>query len=627
LYRGFDDFVFACALCGVFLILGVEEGLHSCKASSMQKRWKVKGGDGKSLKPLTDTLLVHRGISSDEDKIAFLAPNWECGIHDPFLFRQMSQAVERIFRAIENGEHITIHGDYDADGVCGSAVLMTTLREIITHYPRTPSSLDSSEEGAGGRLDSYIPHRDKEGYGLNPTSIRTLHDRGTNLIITVDCGIANVEEIALAKRFGIDTIVVDHHQFGDELPDGILIHPRLPGETYPFPHLAAVGVAWKFACALCVEARRRGMEIPVGWEKWLLDFVSIATVTDMVQLVGENRVLETYGLKVMNKTRRPGLRALIKAAGYELGDIDTEAIGFGLGPRINAAGRMEHASLALRLLLAETEAEAETLAGELEEKNRERRKATVKMMGEAEKQIVGAQCIAPDQKGVMNHAPTSLIALWSSTWSPALVGLIAGKYLDRTGKPTIAIGKHGEKWIGSGRSFAEYDITAAVRIAGEGILARAGGHVQACGFSFMADDHLPLFVSRLQEHAAMSLREEDCIPMLEIDVEIALDDVSWQLIETLKTFEPFGEGNKKPLFVSRGLTVVLCDRIGKDRNHLRMTLRSPSGRTEKFIGFKLGDRASEIEIGKQIDVVYDVGINVWNGRTEIQCKMVDFHSK
>jgi len=614
---------------------------------NMQKRWRIKGEKSKvekseSRKSLADVLLANRGIETQSDVEDFLHPNFETGIHDPFLFRQMPRAVARIFRAIENGEHITVHGDYDADGVSGSAVLIATLRQLVAGSwqlgARDPSNSqlpDASYQMPATTIDSYIPHRDKEGYGLNLNSVAHLKERGTNLIITVDCGIANVEEIALAKSLGIDTIVVDHHQFGDELPDGILIHPRIPGETYPFPHLAAVGVAWKLACALIVTARRKGIDIPDGWEKWLLDFVSIATVTDMVQIVGENRVLETYGLKVMNKTRRPGLKALIEIAGYELGDIDTEAIGFGLGPRINAAGRMDHASLALNLLLAENEEEAKILARELESLNRERQKATVKMMGEAEGQLDGRrETVDGSSSGGDDRLPSTvyrLNILWSPTWSPALVGLIAGKYLDKTGKPTIAIGKNGEKWIGSGRSFAEYDITAAVRIAGEGILARAGGHVQACGFSFTEDvgaqravPLLETFIERLRQHASVSLKEEDCVPTIAIDAEIALDDVTWQLIETLKRFEPFGEGNKKPLFVSRGLTVVSCDLIGQQKNHIRMTLRAPSGRTEKFIGFKLGNRAGEIKLGEPIDVVYDVGVNVWNGRTEIQCKMVDF---
>lgn len=576
----------------------------------MKKKWRVKTDESNetnvespsSQTSLTDTLLANRGIESEEEKAAFLSPDFEAGIHDPFLFRQMPQAVERIFRAIENGEHITVHGDYDADGVTGSAVLITTLRAITAHCTLSTN------------VDSYIPHRDKEGYGLNPDSVRTLCDRGTKLLVTVDCGIANVAEIALAKTLSMDTIVVDHHQFCEELPDAILIHPRLPGETYPFPHLAAVGVAWKLACALCIEARRRGLAIPDGWEKWLLDFVSIATVTDMVPMVGENRVLEVFGLKTLNKTRRPGLKKLIEHAGYAFGDLDTESVGFGIGPRINAAGRMDHASLALELMLAESDEKAMELARNIEELNRERQRVTKMMMEEAEKMLESEQCTLP----------TSLIVLWSDQWSPALVGLVAGRYLDRTGKPTVAIGKHGDRWIGSGRSFSEYDITEAVKAAGEGILTRAGGHVQACGFSFDRDEDIPTFVERLHRHASGSLNAEVCVPILDIETEIQLDEITWELIETLEQFEPFGEGNKKPLFLSRNLIVVACDLIGKERNHMRLTLRAPSGKSSRFIGFKLGTRHSELCIGKPIDVVYDIGVNEWNGRKEIQCKMVDF---
>lgn len=544
------------------------------------------------IHPIVGTLFARRGIAS-EDAISFLNPEWTDGIHDHWQFTQMHAAVDRMFLAIEKGEQIVVHGDYDADGVTGSAVLMSALKEV-----------------GATNLESYIPHRDKEGYGLNPTTVRYLHEKGTNLIITVDCGIANVDEIALARSLGMDVIVVDHHQFGDVLPDGILIHPRIPGETYPFHHLAAVGVAWKVACALCDEGRKRGLPIVEGWEKWLLDLVAIATVTDMVPMVGENRVLEVYGLRVMNKSRRIGLRKLIELAGCEYGKITSESIAFGLGPRINAAGRMDHASLALRLLLAENEEDADRLGHELEEQNKRRQKATAKMMEEAEAQFVAGS------------AP--LAALWSSEWSPALVGLVAGKFLDRIGKPTIAIGKHGSRWIGSGRSFPSYDITQAVKIAGEGLLTHSGGHIQACGFSFDDDAHLPLFIERLQQHATQSIKEEDCVPLLEIDADIALEEINWQLVETIIRLEPFGEGNKRPMFVTRGLTVVSLDLVGQQQNHVRCRLRSPAGRTEQFIGFKLGDRAEECAVGNTVDVVYDVGVNEWNGRRDIQCKLVDF---
>lgn len=589
----------------------------------MQKRWKFSPfSEARSLSsisasdqelveifgvhPIAANLFAQRHITTKNDIEAFFHPDWEKGIHNPFLFRHMEQAVERIFRAIERGEHITVHGDYDADGVTGSAVLITTLRQLVARrYPA-----DIRPAAGVCEINSYIPHRDKEGYGMNPTSVQQIKARGTHLIITVDCGIANVAEIAQAKSLGMDTIVVDHHQFGDELPEGILIHPKLPDETYPFQHLAAVGVAWKLACALCDAARRRGIEIPVGWEKWLLDLVSIATVTDMVPLVGENRVLETFGLTVLNKTRRPGLRALIECAGYALGELDAESIAFGLGPRINAAGRMDHASLALKLLLADQQEEAQELALQLETHNRSRQSTMLKMMEEAD-------C----QQQRVASAPISIV--WSETWSPALVGLVAGKYLDRMGKPSIAIGKHGDRWIGSGRSFATYDITQAVKTAGEGILTHYGGHVQACGFSFSKDEYVTIFTQRLIEHASSHLREDECVPALEIDAEVELDAINWNLIETLEKFEPFGEGNKKPLFMTRALEVLACNLVGNQKNHLRCHLRASSGRTEKFIGFKLGNRAEELRAGTVVDVVYGVGVNIWNGRKEIQCSLVD----
>jgi single-stranded-DNA-specific exonuclease len=578
-------------------------------------------GFGSVSHPVLKTMLANRGVTNEELAKDFLEPDWERGIHDPFLFSQMPAAVARIFKALEKGEHITVHGDYDADGVSGSAVIITTLRELAKHlcHPREDGDLAMSAEPGepDSRLrgndtliiDSYIPHRDKEGYGLNPTSVATLHERGTNLIITVDCGIANVNEIAQARELGMDVIVVDHHQFGDTLPNGILIHPKIPGEHYPFPHLAAVGVSFKLACALVKSARERGLPIAEGWEKWLLDFVSIATITDMVPLVGENRVLETYGLRVMNKTRRPGLQRLIQLAGYELGKVDSQTIGFGLGPRINAAGRMDHASLALNLLLAETEEEASMYGEQLETQNKLRQKATAKMMDEAAQQEMN---------------PTSpLIVFWSEQWSPALVGLVAGKYMEKHGKPVVAIGKHGERWIGSGRSFAAYDITEAMRRAGDGILTRVGGHIQACGFSFDDDSLLQALVERLHADACEKLKLEECVPILNIEAEVQLSDLNWQLIDIIRQFEPYGEGNRRPTFMTRDLEVVSSDLMGQTQKHLRCLLRSSRGEIMKFVAFNFADRLAEFAPGALVDVAYDVDVNEWNGRKEIQCKLVD----
>ncbi|MFZ2803746.1 MAG: single-stranded-DNA-specific exonuclease RecJ [Patescibacteria group bacterium] len=555
----------------------------------------------RQVHPAVTRILVNRGVTKADELEAFFDPSWEKGIHDPFLFSHMQEAVDRLFRAIENGERVTVHGDYDADGVTGSAVVITVLREIEQRiHPSQPT-----------KIDFYIPHRDKEGYGLHPATVEELKQRGTSVIVTVDCGIACPVEIAQAKALGIDTVVVDHHQFGDVLPDAILIHPKLPGESYPFPHLAAVGVAFKLACGLLVEAKKRNLGIPDGWEKWLLDFVSIATVTDMVQIVGENRVLETFGLKVLNKTRRPGMRKLIEAAGCTFGEITSESVAFSIGPRINAAGRMDHASLALAAMLAESEEEAAICVSALENCNRDRQKATTKMMAQAEEQRGE---VAADEK---------IVVLWSENWSPSLVGLVAGRYLDKTGKPVVAIGKHGSRWVGSGRSFSSYDITEAMKQSGEGILTHVGGHVQACGFSFPEDAPFDELVSRLRAHAAKQLSTDELAPLLPVDAEIALEEIDWLLVDSLNALEPLGEGNKRPVFLSRGLEVVSCDLVGSTGTHARCLLRGPSGKTMKFMGFKFGSRIDELTFGKKIDVAFDVGINAWNGRREIQCKLVD----
>jgi len=562
---------------------------------------------GSPIHPVAARILASRGIVNAQDVKAFVHPDWKVHIHDPFLFSHMEEAVQRVFRAIYEGERITVYGDYDADGVTGSAVIIEAIRSLseangirLRHTPHAIPVI----------VDSYIPHRDNEGYGLHPASVRRLYDRGTKLIITVDCGIANVQEIALARSLGMDVIVVDHHEFGDELPDSIIIHPRIPNETYPFKYLAAVGVAWKFATALFIEARRTGIEIADGAEKWLLDLVSIATVTDMVPLVGENRVLEVYGLKVLNKTRRPGLRMLIQSAGMTQGSLTTDSIGFGIGPRINAAGRMDHASLALRLLLAETDEEATDLAEQIEGQNRDRQKAVARIMKEAE-----AQYEAKNQT-------SAVLAFWSDAWPPALVGLVAGRFLDRTGCPTIAIGKHGEKWTGSGRSFMHYDITAAVKRAGEGILSRAGGHIQACGFSFSGHDPQE-FAERLFMDANHVLSNVDCSPTLQIDAELGFEELNWSLVETLDLLEPFGIGFARPKFLTTKLFVTSADLVGQTQKHLRCVLTSSSGRSVKFIGFNLADRKDIVSVGKTVDVVYDVGVNEWKGKKNLQCKLVD----
>lgn len=600
----------------------------------MQKHWQLidvpqsdaSGTDLQNLHPVAAKMLLKRGLKTAEEIECFLKPDWERDIHDPFLFTRMQNAVERIFLAIENAEHIVIHGDYDADGVTGSVVLASTLQMLADASSKLNSEPGACTQDHGPidekflnvipkrdtsvSMDIYIPHREREGYGLNLNTVDRIIERGANLLITVDCGIANSVEIAKLKEAGIDTIVVDHHQFSDSIPEAICIHPGLPGETYPFKNLAAVGVAWKVAHALVKEAEKRGMEIPAGFEKWLLDLVSIATVTDIVPLIGENRTLEAYGLKVLNKLRRPGFKALVEIANWSKGELNSESVGFVLGPRINAAGRMEHAFLAVDLLLEQNPERVALKAAKLEAVNKSRQKATEALMKEAE-------------HFTKTQDQYSLIFAWSENWSPSLVGLAAGRYTDKYGKPAIFVGKHDGVWIGSGRSIPGYNITEAVKEAGENLLTRFGGHAQACGFSLDSDENVKLFAEAMRGHADKILKREELRPFLQIETELKLPDLSLDFLEILNNFEPFGEANPKPLFMTSNLTVVDSSLVGASQNHVRALLQDDQGFRQKFIGFYKADLKDIFTPGNTVDVVYELGASEWNGRKEIQCKIID----
>ncbi|MBU2566338.1 single-stranded-DNA-specific exonuclease RecJ [Patescibacteria group bacterium] len=599
----------------------------------MQKRWqcieveKRPDVDQESLElpNIGLKMLARRDILTQEQAEEFLNPDWEHGIHDPFLFGQMQSAVERILLALDKGQKILVFGDYDADGVTGSAVIASTIKMLAQENDYSISKGDvftliqgrerqrffnvfSSDQNL--RLDVYIPHREQEGYGLSMSGAELICDQSYDLIITVDCGIANVKEISYIKSRGIDVIVVDHHQFGEELPDAILIHPKLPGENYPFKDLAAVGVAWKVSHALTLYAVEKGLKITAGWEKWLLDLVSIATVTDIVPLKGENRVVEKFGLMVINKKRRPGLKALLDVASWRKTDIDSEVIGFVIGPRINAAGRMEHAFLALDLLLEDDPILAEKKAEVLETVNKTRQKATEALMKEAEVYMQDAES-------------NSLLFAWSENWSPSLVGLAAGRYTDRFGRPAIFVGSHDGVWIGSGRSIPAYNITEAVRDVGHELLTRYGGHAQACGFSLDSEENISIFAKAIQEHATKNLQDHELVPELEIEAELELEEINSELVKTLKRFEPYGEGNPRPIFMVSNVTVSDVGLVGANKNHLRCTIQSSSGRRQKFIGFYKAGLGEFIEMGATVDLVFEVGESEWNGRTEIQCKLID----
>ncbi|MEA3249692.1 MAG: single-stranded-DNA-specific exonuclease RecJ [Patescibacteria group bacterium] len=548
------------------------------------------------LHPVTVQLLANRGITTQQEIDEFLLPDYGQDLHDPFIFREMEEACARVWNAATRREKVVIHGDYDADGVTGTAILLSVFREIAQEVG-----------GDSEAFTSYIPHREHEGYGLNMDTVKKLAADGNNLLVTVDCGISNADEIARVKELGMDAIVVDHHQVSEKVPECTIIHPLAPGEKYPFKGLAAAGVAFKFAAAFLDYARRSGVEVPEGREKWLLDLVAIATVTDIMPLLGENRTLEKYGLIVLNKTRRPGLKRLIEAAGLEPGQLDTVSVGYYIGPRINAASRMDHADLALDTVMAKSDEEAQELAQKLNLCNAERQKRTEEMFRKAKKMV------DPSKK---------VQVVVGDGWSAGIVGIVAGKLVTELGMPAFVLCRQKDHIVGSGRSIPEFDVMELLNEASD-VLARYGGHPEACGLTIEGDENLNEFIRIAGECAAKKLDGADLRPTLRVECELKTSQVTWELVNELEKFEPFGQSNPKPLFMFHNLMLNSLYPVGKDGKHVRVGVKGDAPKEFKMIGFGMTERMSEFTPGSAIDAVAEVGVNEWNGSKSIQLRLVD----
>ncbi len=541
------------------------------------------------VNPVILQLLYNRGLTTQAAIDEFTNPDYGQDSHDPFLFRQMRGAVDRILAAIANGEKITVHGDYDADGVSATVIMVSTLQAL------------------GADVDVYIPNRMSEGYGLNDSTVTELAQRKTKLIITVDCGISNKAEIALARKHGMDVIVTDHHEEPPELPDALaIINPSVSADTYPFRHLAGSGVAFKVAQAL-VQADT-DQKLKEGFEKWLLDVVAIGTIADMVPLIGENRTMARYGLIVLRKTRRPGLQALAEVARLKLESLNSGGVAFGIVPRLNAAGRIDHANTAYELLMTEDPAEAQTVAENLEASNKERQRMTERMVQESKKQIGD-----PGNKKI-------LFAI-GDDWSPGLVGLTAGRLMDQFDRPVLVMGDREGEIMGSGRSIAAFDITAAL-VQSREYLDRYGGHAAACGFTLKPDSY-DAFTARIAELAESQITDADMVKHLSIDARVSLSDITWEVINQLEGFEPFGQGNPPVRLLAERLTVDDFQKVGADGKHLRMQV-SQHDRHKKIIAFGFGQSwGNELKLGDQIDAVFELSVNEWNGNREMQLKLID----
>ncbi len=511
----------------------------------------------------------------------------------------MQQAVTRVYTALAKGERVVIHGDYDADGVSGSALLFTTLRDI------------SESLGYDAKVEVFLPDRERDGYGVALHTVERLAQEGVTFMVTVDCGIANAKELFRAHELGMDVLICDHHQLGEALPEhAIILHPLAPGEEYPNKKLCGTGVAFKLACALLAEARVRGSSFPEGYEKWLLDLVAIATVTDVVPLLGENRVLESYGLRVLKKTRRPGLLALLEQSGTDVATLDTGAIGFRIGPRLNAAGRMASAKAAFDVLVARDDHEAREHAQHLELVNRERQTVFLGMYKEAEAQIA-------DKKD------DPLWVVYAEHWAPGIIGLIAGRLQQDYGKPVFACTKVGDHVVGSGRSMGGLHLVELMKSCGDELFVKRGGHPQACGLTLVDVQAVDVFRERAQAFARAYYGDAGPQDVLFLDARLNPADASWELFDLLEQCAPFGEGNRPPVFFAEGMSFEEIVRMGESGAHARIHMLDSMERKSTFLAFHAGHLAGKLRIGERYDVAYVLEVNTWNGRRSLQYRLID----
>ena len=536
-------------------------------------------------------ILYNRGICTQEAAQAYLDAKQPEGT-DPFNMLGVSAAVDRIEYAIDNQEMIAIYGDFDADGVTSTALLFQTL------------------QGLGAQVRGYIPHRIDEGYGLNIEALETLSAEGQRLIITVDCGIRALDEAEYAKKIDLDLIITDHHTPGDQLPPAIaVINPKQIGETYPIKDLAGVGVAFKLASALIARRRENGYEIPDNLsDEYLLDLVALGTVADLAPLIDENRAFVRAGLESLRKPHRQGLASLIAIAELDPKKIKASHIGFVLGPRLNAAGRLDSALVAYQLLTTEDEFISGKLAQELDARNFERREITHQIQAQAE------------QMALADDPDVCLLFAAHPKFKPGVVGLAASRLTELYYRPAIVAHKGENFTRGSCRSIPEpeFHITKALDKCAD-LLVRYGGHAAAAGFT-VHNDNLPALVERLQAIAEEQLADEDLRPNIQADAQVFLVDLEPSLLNDLDKMQPTGYGNPQAVFITRELEVKRSKAVGRDGAHLKMVVNEERF-TYDAIAFNQGHWINKLP--QKIDLIYNFERNDFNTRFPYQLNVRD----
>ena len=554
---------------------------------------------------LFDRILKSRGITP-ERKAVFLSPNYDAK-HDPFLLPDMLPAVERLVEAHKNQERITIYGDYDIDGLTATTVLLDALASFGFEH-----------------VDAFIPNRFTEGYGLTVDAIERIAEKGADLILTVDCGSLSHKEITRAKELGMDVIVTDHHNVAPEQPPAVaVINPKRllqdfpdeyekyllksdskqQGKIYPFLDLPGVGVAFKLVQAL--QTKLGGLE--TGQEKWLLDLVALGTVCDVVTLVDENRTHVFWGLKVLARTRRQGLKALMAVSGVRPETVNARSLGFSLGPRMNAAGRLETAQYALDMLTATDPMEALQFARQLDEMNQARRKEQDEILKEA---LVQAEELSSDP----------VLVVSSTGWNHGIVGIVAAKLLERYQKPTFVLAEHGEEAKGSARSYGDFSAADAIRSADD-IITKGGGHKLAAGVT-LPTQNVAAFRKRVNEfYVQQKLQNQAALLLPVADADALLDEVTEELIGYLDTLEPFGNGNPQPILRTETLTVFGVRRMGDSGQHVKLTLKDTATGKIDLVAFNAPEYFY-VDQGARIVAWYAPELNEWQGRRSVEGRLL-----
>ncbi len=574
------------------------------KSPSQSKNWVIHPTapdsffDGVTEHRLLAQVLYNRGLQSSEEVKAFLTLD-DAVRENPYKLIDMTPAVTRLIRAIETGETICVYGDFDADGVTATALLVSAL------------------QAAGGRVGPYIPDRVDEGYGLNLEAIDKIAQQA-KLIVTVDCGMRSIAEVERAKRLGIDVIITDHHSVGPSLPPALaVINPRRKDCPSRFDRLAGVGVAYRLAQAvLRAVAGKRPAKLTADQiheiEDGLLDLVAIGTVADMMPLLGENRGLVQRGLAQLNAAQRVGLSELCARSDLMPGHINAAAISFRIAPRINAAGRMAHAKLAYQLLRTTDPVQAYTLTGELEALNQQRRNITEQAQSEAEAQLAAQSIDDP-----------YLYLIHGASFPAGIVGLVAGRLTERLYRPTLVIEEGEVESRGSARSIPEFDISSALDEVSE-LLVRHGGHSRAAGFTIKTA-LLPEFGAALRALAARELSSHPALrPTLAIDAAIPLEEANWALHSQFARLEPTGQENTQPVLLCRHLRVREVRPMGSQKQHMRLVLDSDVNTpVVDAVAFQQGQWAAHLSEGSRVDLAFQLDVNEWQGRRRLQLNVQD----